>query len=87
MGPEAAVNAVYYNKIQEVPEGPSATPTSQKLRDEYRADVDLMKLATELVVDEVIPGDELRDQLERRLEAYARRFQPRSVKKHGVLPV
>ena len=41
MGPQAAVNAVYYNKIQEVPGGPSATPTSQKLRDEYRADIDI----------------------------------------------
>jgi acetyl-CoA carboxylase carboxyltransferase component len=55
--------------------------------DEYRADVDLLKLASELIIDEVVPGDELRDQLERRLEAYSRRFQPRPVKKHGVLPV
>jgi len=39
------------------------------------------------VVDEVVPGDELRDQLEHRLEAYARRFQARAVKKHGVPPV
>ena len=30
MGPQAAVNAVYFNKIQEVPGGPSATPTSQQ---------------------------------------------------------
>ena len=40
-----------------------------------------------LIIDEVVLGDELADQLERRLEAYARRFQPRLVKKHGVLPV
>ncbi len=86
MGPEAAVNAVYFNKIQEKPEAERAAYV-QALRDEYRADVDLMKLASELVVDEVVPGDELRDQLERRLEAYSRRFQPRSAKKHGVLPV
>jgi acetyl-CoA carboxylase carboxyltransferase component len=86
MGPEAAVNAVFFNKIQEKPEGERAAYV-QALRDEYRADVDLMKLASELVVDEVVPGDELRDQLERRLDAYARRFQPRAVKKHGVLPV
>jgi acetyl-CoA carboxylase carboxyltransferase component len=86
MGPEAAVNAVFFNKIQEKPEAERAAYV-QALRDEYRADVDLMKLASELVVDEVVPGDELRDQLERRLEAYSRRFQPRAVKKHGVLPV
>jgi acetyl-CoA carboxylase carboxyltransferase component len=86
MGPEAAVNAVFFNKIQEKPEAERAAYV-QALRDEYRADVDLMKLASELIIDEVVPGDELRDQLERRLEAYARRFQHRSVKKHGVLPV
>jgi acetyl-CoA carboxylase carboxyltransferase component len=86
MGPEAAVNAVYFNKIQEKPEAERPAYV-QALRDEYRADVDLMKLASELIVDEVVPGDELREQLERRFEAYTRRFQPRSVKKHGVLPV
>jgi acetyl-CoA carboxylase carboxyltransferase component len=86
MGPEAAVNAVFFNKIQEKPEAERAAYV-QALRDEYRADVDLMKLASELVVDEVVPGDELRLQLEQRFETYARRFQPRSAKKHGVLPV
>src|SRR5215472_2606241 len=86
MGPEAAVNAVFFNKIQEKPEAERAAYV-QQLRDEYRADVDIYKLASELVVDEVVPGDELRDQVERRLEAYARRFQPRTVKKHGVPPV
>jgi len=86
MGPEAAVNAVFFNKIQEKPEAERAAYV-QALRDEYRADVDLLKLASELIIDEIVPGDELRDQLERRLEAYARRFQPRQVKKHGVPPV
>jgi peptidylprolyl isomerase len=43
MGPSAAVNAVYYNKIQEVPEGPERDAFVQRLRDEYRADVDLVQ--------------------------------------------
>jgi acetyl-CoA carboxylase carboxyltransferase component len=86
MGPEAAVNAVYYNKIQEKPEAERAAYV-QQLRDEYRADVDIYKLASELVVDEIIPGDRLRTELERRFEAYSQRFQPRAEKKHGVLPV
>ncbi len=41
MGPQAAVNAVYYNKIQAVPEGPERDAFVARLRDEYRADVDL----------------------------------------------
>jgi acetyl-CoA carboxylase carboxyltransferase component len=86
MGPEAAVNAVYFNKIQEKPEAERAAYV-QQLRDEYRQDVDLYKLAAELVVDEVVPGDSLRDELARRLGFYTARFSPRSEKKHGVLPV
>ena len=86
MGPEAAVNAVFFNKIQEKPEAERAAYV-QALRDEYRADVDLIKLASELVVDEVVPGDELRAQLERRFEVYSRRFRAPAAKKHGVLPV
>ncbi|XXF81394.1 acyl-CoA carboxylase subunit beta [Myxococcaceae bacterium GXIMD 01537] len=86
MGPEAAVNAVYYNKIQEKPEAERAAYV-QQLRDEYRADVDIYKLASEQVVDEIVPGEHLRSELARRFELYAQRFQPRAEKKHGVLPV
>ena len=63
MGPQAAVNAVYYNKIQQVPEGPERDAFVAKLREEYRADVDLSKLASEMVIDAVIPGEKLRAEL------------------------
>src|SRR2546422_8247611 len=43
MGPEPAVNAVYYNKIMELPEGERAAFVQQK-REEYARDVDLHKL-------------------------------------------
>jgi acetyl-CoA carboxylase carboxyltransferase component len=86
MGPEAAVNAVFFNKIQERPEAERPAYV-QKLRDEYRADVDLYKLASELVVDEVVPGDDLRMQLERRFEMYSAPFTAPQRKKHGVTPV
>ncbi len=86
MGPEAAVNAVYFNKIQEKPEA-ERPAFVQQLRDEYKADVDIYKLASELVVDEIIPGDRLRHELVQRFETYSRRYQPRAEKKHGVLPV
>ena len=41
MGAEAAVNAVHYNRLQAMPEGPSARSKTEKLRDEYRADIDI----------------------------------------------
>jgi acetyl-CoA carboxylase carboxyltransferase component len=87
MGPEAAVNAVYFNKIQEKPEGPERAAFIEKLRDEYREDVDILKLASELVVDAVVPGDELREELAKRLTLYRGAQAPPGRKKHGVLPV
>ncbi|QSQ26209.1 acyl-CoA carboxylase subunit beta [Pyxidicoccus parkwayensis] len=86
MGPEAAVNAVYYNKIQELPEAERPAYV-QKLRDEYKADVDIYKLASELVIDEIVPGDLLRQELSQRYRLYAQRHAPRAEKKHGVYPV
>jgi acetyl-CoA carboxylase carboxyltransferase component len=87
MGPQAAVNAVYYNKIQEVPEGEARTAFVAKLRDEYKADIDLMKLASELVIDAVVPGDRLRGEIVARFARYASKSEARPKKKHMVPPV
>jgi acetyl-CoA carboxylase carboxyltransferase component len=87
MGPQAAVNAVYFNKIQELPVGPERDAYVAKLRSEYRADIDLMKLASELVVDAVIPGERLRAELASRFALYADKSEARPRKKHMVLPV
>jgi acetyl-CoA carboxylase carboxyltransferase component len=87
MGPQAAVNAVYYNKIQEVPAGAERDAFVAKLRDEYRADVDLMKLAAELVVDAVVQGDRLRDELAQRFARSEKKLEPRPPRKHLVSPV
>lgn len=87
MGPEAAVNAVYFNKIQEKPEGPERQAYIQQLRDEYREDVDIFKLASELIVDEIIPGKQLRQELASRLDLYVPAQQLPVGRKRGVLPV
>ncbi|MBX3198990.1 MAG: acyl-CoA carboxylase subunit beta [Labilithrix sp.] len=87
MGPQAAVNAVYYNKIQEVPAGPERDAYVAKLRDEYRGDIDLMKLAAELVIDAVIPGERLRAELAARFARFAAKDERRPKKKHIVPPV
>ncbi|EYF05219.1 acyl-CoA carboxylase subunit beta [Chondromyces apiculatus] len=87
MGPSAAVNAVYYNKIQAVPEGPERDALVQRLRDEYRTDIDLTKLASELVIDGVIPTADLRREVSRRLARYADKIEERPRKKHLVPPV
>jgi acetyl-CoA carboxylase carboxyltransferase component len=86
MGPEPAVNAVYYNKIMELPEAERPAYVQQK-RDEYARDVDIYKLASEMLVDGIVGGSELRDELIKRL-GYAMskqlEFPPR---RNPVLPV
>jgi acetyl-CoA carboxylase carboxyltransferase component len=87
MGPQAAVNAVYYKKIQELPEGPERDAFIAKQRDEYRADVDIMKLASELIVDAVVPGDRLRTEIRARLDRHVGPPPSRPPKKRPVTPV
>jgi methylmalonyl-CoA decarboxylase subunit alpha len=86
MGPEPAVNAVFYNKLAELPEEQRAARRRQ-LEDEYREDIDLYKLASNLIVDDVVEPDGLREQLIARFRAYATRTQPAFDRKHGVPPV
>ena len=79
MGPEPAVNAVYYNKIMELPEGERAAYVQEK-RQEYVQDVDIYKLASEMLVDGIIAGSELRGELIKRLgyaESKQLEFPPR----------
>jgi acetyl-CoA carboxylase carboxyltransferase component len=86
MGPEAAVNAVFYNKIQEKPEGERAAFVAE-LREQYRQDIDIYKLAADLHVDAVVPSDELRADLVRRLRFYAQKQVPLYPKRRSVIPV
>jgi methylmalonyl-CoA decarboxylase subunit alpha len=86
MGAEAAVNAVYYNKIMALPEA-ERPATVEKLRAEYRAQIDLHKLASALVIDAIVPGEQLRSELVRRLAYMQTKSDERLPKKHCVYPV
>jgi methylmalonyl-CoA decarboxylase subunit alpha len=86
MGPDAAVNAVYYNKIMEKSEGEARKAYVEQLRAEYRASIDIYKLASELVIDAVVPGSELRAEIERRLSRTCAVPRPAG-KKHIVQPM
>jgi acetyl-CoA carboxylase carboxyltransferase component len=86
MGPEPAVNAVFYNRLAELPEEERAA-RRKELEDEYREDVDLYRLASNLIVDDVVAPEDLREQLIARLRAYRTRFEPPFDRKHGVPPV
>src|SRR6184192_334536 len=86
MGPEQAVNAVYYNKIMELPESERAAFVRQK-REEYARDVDVHKLASEMLVDDIVPGSALRDELVKRLAYAQTKVHEFPQRKNGVYPV
>ncbi len=86
MGPEAAVNAVYENKIKALP--PEERPAFvQQKREEYAKDVDVYRLASELVVDHIVTGSELREELIKRFELYQSKQKIFTERKHPVYPV
>jgi acetyl-CoA carboxylase carboxyltransferase component len=86
MGPEAAVNAVYFNKLQGLPEAERAA-TEARLRDEFRSDIDIERLASELVVDALVAPHALRDEIAARLAAARGRRDPAPRKHRSVTPV
>ncbi len=87
MGPDAAINAVYYNRIEATPEAERPAFVA-KLREEYRSEIDLWLLASDLVVDDVVAPERLRDELVRRFgQLRGRPRDPRPPKRHGVSPV
>jgi acetyl-CoA carboxylase carboxyltransferase component len=87
MGAEAAVNAVHYNRIQAIEDETERAAYVQKLRDEYNTDIDIVRLASELVVDAIVEPEDLRDELVRRLAAVRTKDRHFSRRRHGVTPV
>ena len=87
MGPEPAVNAVFYNTIQAIDDPDERAAYVEERRVEYETDVDLVHLAAELIVDAVIQPDDLRAELVTRFALAAGRRREESVKRHGVPPV
>lgn len=85
MGPEAAINAVYYNKIRAVEDPQEREELVKKLRDEYRAGYDTFKLAGELVVDDLIVPSELRKELISRYETFENKDFPLPARKHSTI--
>jgi acetyl-CoA carboxylase carboxyltransferase component len=87
MGAEAAVNAVYANKIAALPTEEERTAFVAERRAEYEQDIDIIRLASELVVDAVVAPHQLRDELVRRFALARTKDRHFSRRRHGVTPV
>lgn len=71
MGPEAAVNAMYYNKIQSIEDPAERQKFIQEQREKYNDDINVWSPASELYIDDVVPGDRLRKDLIQRFDLYS----------------
>jgi methylmalonyl-CoA decarboxylase subunit alpha len=87
MGPQAAVNAVYYNQLQAIPDGVERAAKTEELRREYAEDIDLLHLASELVIDAVVEPERLRDELIRRFAHTESKQREWPTKRNPVTPV
>ena len=87
MGPQAAVNAVYANKIASFDDADERAAFVADRRAEFEQDVDVLRLAAELVLDVVIEAPELRAELSRRYAVLAGKDRHFADKRHGVPPV
>ena len=85
MGPEAAINAVYARKLSEIDDEEERKQKEQELREEYREDIDIHRMASEVVVDEIVPPSSLREELTNRFAFYETVEKDIPDKKHGTI--
>lgn len=87
MGPEPAVNAVFYNKIQAIDDLDERQAYILERRAEYEADVDLLRLASDLVFEAVVEPEQLREDLIRRIGLAQNKNRHFTDRHNGVPPV
>ena len=87
MGAEAAINAVYANKIAAIEDEAEREAFVAAKREEYEEDIDVVRLASELVIDAIIEPEDLRSELILRIAAAATKNRDFSRRRHGVTPV
>ncbi|WP_232698369.1 acyl-CoA carboxylase subunit beta [Brevibacillus daliensis] len=87
MGPEAAVNAVYSNKIQAIEDPAERQAFVMEKRKEYQEDINLYLLASEMIVDSIVEPMNLREELINRFDAYSSKQLLSTDRKHPVYPV
>jgi acetyl-CoA carboxylase carboxyltransferase component len=85
MGPEAAINAVYARKLAEIDDPEERAVEEERLREEYREEIDVHRMASEVVIDEIVPPSDLRAQLAARFDFYEDVEKDLPEKKHGTV--
>jgi acetyl-CoA carboxylase carboxyltransferase component len=87
MGPQAAVNAVFYNQLQAIEDPEERAAKTEELRREYAEDIDILHLASELVVDAVVQPEDLRAEVTRRFALAEGKARDWPAKRNPITPV
>jgi acetyl-CoA carboxylase carboxyltransferase component len=87
MGPEAAINAVFFNQVQAIEDEAERERFVAEKREEYSEDIDILHLASELVVDAVIQPDDLRAEVIRRFALAEGKDRAFSERRNPITPV
>ena len=87
MGPQAAINAVYFNQLQAIEDVDERARRTEELRREYAADIDILHLASELVIDAVVAPERLRTEIARRFALAAGKARDWPAKRNPITPV
>jgi acetyl-CoA carboxylase carboxyltransferase component len=87
MGPQAAINAVFYNQLTAIEDDEERARRTEELRREYAEDIDILHLASELVVDAVVEPGRMRAELVQRFALAASRARDWPARRNSVTPV
>src|SRR5690242_6443175 len=87
MGADAAVNAVYANRIAALGSDEEREAFVTEKRAEYEKDIDIVHLASELVVDDIVEPADLRRELIRRFATTTAKDRSFGRRRHGITPV
>jgi methylmalonyl-CoA decarboxylase subunit alpha len=85
MGPSAAVNAVFFNQLAAIEDEEERAAKRRELMDEYAEGVDLLHLASEMVIDAIVQPEDLRTEVIRRF-ARAESKHREWPAKHNAIP-
>jgi acetyl-CoA carboxylase carboxyltransferase component len=87
MGPQAAVNAVFYNQLQAIEDPDERARRVEELRREYAEDIDILHLASEMIIDAVVAPEALREEIIRRFALAHGKPRDWPAKHNPVTPV
>ena len=85
MGPEAAINAVYANRLADIEDEEERAERETELREEFREEIDVHRMASDVVIDEIVPPSDLREELVQRFAFYETVEKELPEKKHGTV--